>query len=348
MRLNYVYKMAMICICCLCLSCTSKDIPKTQGEFNDYNKLVRKQESKLSPDRKQQRERWLAQIKLTETYKILVTNKIVSTEYLPVLNTISYAIRNTYMENGKTLFGISEDISASVEKSNNGKDKMDFVIPAAAMSINENGGMPEEIVAVFERYKSQYNYFGQEGDMVVSMSGKQEKIAKPYNLSFAFALFDPESPKALDAIVESINAGISSWNRDELEYVNAFMVSRSDYMTHLKEYYSDSKHLVDVDFELTAEELYTAYRENEVAADEMYKGKKLAITGTITDIGKDVTDRPYVVFKIYFLESVTCYFSKENNSVIAKMNKTDGATIVGVCGGLFLKNVVIKDCNIIE
>jgi hypothetical protein len=347
MRPIYFYKVAMMCIFYLVVSCNSKDISKSKSEFDDYNELASKQESRLSPDRKQQRGKWLSQMKQTETYKTLVTNKIVSTDYLPVLNAISDAIRNTYTENGQTLFGISDSAAGLLEKSHNRADKMNFVIPAAAMSISENGGMPEEIVAVFERYKSQYNYFGQEGDMVVSSSGKQEKIAETYNLSFAFALFDPAGSKALDAIVESVNSGISSWSPDKLGYVNAFMASRSDYIKHLKEYYPSSKYLVDVDFELTSEELYIAYQQNEVAADEKYKGKKLAISGEIENIGKDIMDNPYVSFKVDVLENVTCYFSKDNTNALSNLKKGQVVTLTGECRGITLQNVVIKECQII-
>src|ERR1700722_11232656 len=46
---------------------------------------------------------------------------------------------------------------------------------------------------------------------------------------------------------------------------------------------------------LSADELYSAYKENEVSADTSYKGKIVIISGIIRDIGKDILDSPYVI-----------------------------------------------------
>lgn len=41
---------------------------------------------------------------------------------------------------------------------------------------------------------------------------------------------------------------------------------------------------------ISAVDLWNAYDENEVSADQKYKGKQLEVTGSIDDIGKDILD----------------------------------------------------------
>ncbi|MFC6098362.1 hypothetical protein ACFPVY_17070 [Flavobacterium qiangtangense] len=127
---------------------------------------------------------------------------------------------------------------------------------------------------------------------------------------------------------------------------NGFMALKSEYMKHLKKVYPDSPYLIDIDFEITAPDLYQAYEANEVSADEQYKGKKIAVTGTIGNIGKDVLDNPYVSLEVGYLQSVNCYFSDENNKIISQLGKREKVTIIGKCKGFTLQNVVIQDCSV--
>lgn len=45
---------------------------------------------------------------------------------------------------------------------------------------------------------------------------------------------------------------------------------------------------------VTSADLFKAYEENEIAADQQYKGKRLEVTGTITGIDSDLMDKPVV------------------------------------------------------
>ena len=350
MRNNYSRAiLATLCVLALfSVSCIRRNTDSPEVEHNDYVAEMSKITSSLPPERKQQRQKWLSELQHNPVYHALVDSETVSVEYLPVLNAISDGIRHTYQEDGKTMFGISDDASAPVEQSSTGQEKMNFVIAITAMSIKENGGMPENIVAVFERYKKTFNLYGQSGNLIVFPDGKQAKVTQPYNLSFAFALFDPKDEKALDGIYEGVKKGISSWSDDAAVYTYPFMNSKTAYMGYLKEVYADSPYLLKVDFELTPDKLYAAYRDNEVAADEKYEGKKVAITGQIADIGKDIMNRPYVSFATGDLEHVTCYFPKSENSSIARLQKGHRLEVSGECRGLSLMNVVLEECKIVQ
>lgn len=320
---------------------------KLDTPHENYITAVEKNISSLSPERKKKRAEWIADLKKNPIYISLVDSNTVSIEYLPTINAISEAIKNSYIENGSSVFGISEEIDSSIIKSNDGAAKMDFVVKVALLSLKMNGGMPKEIVAVFDNYRKKFNLYGKQGDLIIVPGGERIKIENNYNLSYAFALFDPADKKVLDAIFESVDQGISDWNEESnVIYDNGFMALKNDYMKHLKEFYADSPYLLNVDFEIIAAVLYAGYRNNEVAADEKFKGKKLAITGTISDIGKDIADQPYISFRVDDFESVTCYFDNENVKAISKLSKGEKITVVGKCGGLILTNVVIRDCQL--
>jgi len=319
------------------------------GKYDNYISQVERDVSQLSQNRKKQRERWLSELKTNPVYKALIDKCIVSQEYLPVLTTINDAIKNAYIDsNGKDVFSIEESLVKSLESSEASEGKMNFVIPVSCLALKMNGGLPKEIVAVFERYREKYQFYGTKGDIVIDNAGNQEKITSNYNLCYAFALFNPKDKKALDGIYESVKNGVNHWNEADQEYENAFIATRKAYMQHLREVYPDSPYLTKADFEITPEKLYSDYEVNEVAADEKYKGKTVALTGTISNIGKDVLDKPYISFEKDYLKSVTCYFSGNDVKQIARLEKGQTIIITGNCRGLTLTNVVMMDCKIVE
>ena len=93
---------------------------------------------------------------------------------------------------------------------------------------------------------------------------------------------------------------------------------------------------------ISASKLYKEYNENEIAADEKYKGKIIEVTGVIRDIGNDIMDNAYItlVGDEYFGD-IQCYFNEK--SVVAKLSKGKRITVIGSCSGLMI-NVQINNC----
>jgi hypothetical protein len=99
---------------------------------------------------------------------------------------------------------------------------------------------------------------------------------------------------------------------------------------------------------VTATTLYHDYEGNEVAADEKYKGKTLAVSGTVDSIGKDISDTMYVTLssgKQYSITSVQCIFGDEHKSALARLSKGQKVTVKGRCDGKF-GNVLLRDCSL--
>ncbi|MEC8598976.1 MAG: hypothetical protein VXY15_01350 [Bacteroidota bacterium] len=90
--------------------------------------------------------------------------------------------------------------------------------------------------------------------------------------------------------------------------------------------------------------LYNAFSNNEIAADEKYKGKIIQVTGSIRDIGKDLMDDAYItLIGGEFFGDVQCFFP--NKSDLIDLKKGQRVKVIGYCDGLFL-NVLLKNCII--
>jgi len=94
---------------------------------------------------------------------------------------------------------------------------------------------------------------------------------------------------------------------------------------------------------ISAGDLYQEYKDNSVAADQKYDGKRVEVTGTIYDFGTELLGRPYITFG--FLET-QAVFSKSCASQLAEFQK--GQEIVVQCkvSGAPLGSPVLDNCQI--
>jgi hypothetical protein len=99
---------------------------------------------------------------------------------------------------------------------------------------------------------------------------------------------------------------------------------------------------------VTAPQLVADYKANEVAADEKYKNRLLAVTGKIDRIGKDIMDDMYVTLESgerYGIISVQSFFDVSHKDRLTQLRKGQQVTITGTCDGKF-GNVLIKDAEL--
>jgi len=90
--------------------------------------------------------------------------------------------------------------------------------------------------------------------------------------------------------------------------------------------------------------LHRAYAANEVAADELYKGKAMKVTGKIADITSDVMDEPVVSLRVSDFESVHATGLSKN--VAAKLAKGQSITVTCVGGGEVIGTPLLNDCKL--
>lgn len=100
---------------------------------------------------------------------------------------------------------------------------------------------------------------------------------------------------------------------------------------------------------ITAVQLVSDYKANQVSADNKYKGKLAEISGTINTIGKDILDVPYVTLVgDDFLSSVQCYFDKSEQGQLASLVKDTKLTVRCKINGQSIGNVMAKECVIVK
>ena len=104
---------------------------------------------------------------------------------------------------------------------------------------------------------------------------------------------------------------------------------------------------------VTSIDLYNAYEENALRADNNYKGKFLRVTGTVKGIDQDLlTKKPYVKLVTtwkgssgseYEADYVYVHFKDSEQNKIADLDIGKDITIVGQCEGKGALSVNIKD-----
>lgn len=106
-----------------------------------------------------------------------------------------------------------------------------------------------------------------------------------------------------------------------------------------------------IQYRVTAGQLLDEYNANEVAADMKYKGKLIAVNGSIYSINvADSTGKPYINLVRpgdWFLPfEVRCEFSLNDLNELAQLHEDDMITIVGICTGDIFFGVQLEDCYI--
>ena len=97
---------------------------------------------------------------------------------------------------------------------------------------------------------------------------------------------------------------------------------------------------------ISAKDLYYTYQQNEVSADNNFKGKRFYVEGIVENIKKDIFDNIYVTLKTgEIIGSVQCYL--DNADVASQLKKGQRITVYGKCNGLMM-NVLMKDCKVVE
>lgn len=95
---------------------------------------------------------------------------------------------------------------------------------------------------------------------------------------------------------------------------------------------------------VTSKTLYKEYNNNEIAADDKYKGKIIQVRGTIRDIGKDIMDDAYIsLIGDDFFGDVQCFFP--DKSYLLNLKKVQRFNVIGYCDGLFM-NIILQNCII--
>jgi hypothetical protein len=90
------------------------------------------------------------------------------------------------------------------------------------------------------------------------------------------------------------------------------------------------------------------YKDNEVRADNQFKGKYVQISGVANNITKDFTDSLVVTIgtgKQLEFEHVNCSFADDQKDQAAALSKGQRVTVKGTVGGLIIGTVAMRGCQ---
>jgi hypothetical protein len=99
--------------------------------------------------------------------------------------------------------------------------------------------------------------------------------------------------------------------------------------------------------EVEVKALLAAYKENEVDADDRYKGKVVVVSGKVDDIGKDILDDAYVTVgtgAAFELPTAQCSLGDPTDA--KGLKKGQAITVRGEVRGLMM-NVQLGDCVVV-
>jgi len=111
---------------------------------------------------------------------------------------------------------------------------------------------------------------------------------------------------------------------------------------------SPTKVKIEQIMQVNIREILSAYKNNEVGADNKYKGKRIQVTGRINSIKKDILDNLYVTLGTgaqFEIPQIQAFFDDSMNNQLGQLSKGSPLTVVCRVDGLMM-NVLAKDCII--
>lgn len=95
-------------------------------------------------------------------------------------------------------------------------------------------------------------------------------------------------------------------------------------------------------------DILSAYENNEIGADNKYKGNLIQVTGVIGSVKKDILDNLYVTLGTgarFEIPTIQAFFDDSMNEQLGQLRKGSRLTVVCRVNGLMM-NVLAEDCVI--
>lgn len=100
---------------------------------------------------------------------------------------------------------------------------------------------------------------------------------------------------------------------------------------------------------VTAKDVAKKYADNEVAADQEYKGKTVVLEGVVQDIQSGIGDEPFLVFKgVNMFMGPHAKFKNPDVQRIAAIRKGEKQRLVCVAAGEAIGNAFFRDCVFLD
>lgn len=208
-----------------------------ESRYNDY---IKNSEIKIGqlPDKiRSKREDLLKELKSNETYKRIIDSGEIAMDNVNLLSTISYEVSNMYESGDNEIhFNLQKVTNATYKKVN--QTDREFVNLTTTLSLPTYGGVPKQILLMFEDYVSNFGYYGKKGSFKSGSNGDIEIIQFEYNLSPFMIFVSPNDKDALMALYLSYHEGIHKFSKElNKQYLNGYFHVKSMFIEHIKENY---------------------------------------------------------------------------------------------------------------
>lgn len=91
--------------------------------------------------------------------------------------------------------------------------------------------------------------------------------------------------------------------------------------------------------------LAAAYKENEIAADREWKGKRVRIVGAVREIRKSLGTPVVIVRGAGFMNDVHCRFPDDTSAALEQIKKGGNIILDGTVDGELMGSVMLKGCE---
>ena len=98
--------------------------------------------------------------------------------------------------------------------------------------------------------------------------------------------------------------------------------------------------------ELTAEKLYAEFEKNEIAAEALYKGKEIIVTGKIADVKKNIAGQPIVNLDAGSLKFIGCRFPDNKIDQLINLKKGETARFSCTVDYKIITTINLSNCSI--
>ena len=96
-----------------------------------------------------------------------------------------------------------------------------------------------------------------------------------------------------------------------------------------------------IDYEVTSQQIYKEFQDNEVAATAKYKDKRIRVTGTLISFDRTLgTNYCYIGSPGDFIGEVSCAMSEEFSKQAGNYTKGQEMFVEGICTGKSFTGVV--------
>ena len=146
----------------------------------------------------------------------------------------------------------------------------------------------------------------------------------------------------------SVTGGNSNNKISDSKQTSVSVENSDDKQTSVSNENSNKKQM-EPELSISATELINAYKENEIKADKMYKGKIVEVNGIVDAIDSGIDDKAIVRLSDgdeFSFDNVQCCIDDENQDKACELKKGENVKIIGKADGEIAGTPFIKDCKI--